>query len=94
MMASRKPTDLREKFKFQLSLLSVLRYLSHMYLSRTCKAISAKWMGVCFFTIVVKYYRVAAIFPERFQCFTIALKTKLFIIFSPQNRISCLPKPK
>ena len=34
---------------------------------------------------------MAAIFPERFQSFTFALKKKLLIIFSPQNRLSCLP---
>jgi hypothetical protein len=35
---------------------------------------------------------VAAIFPERFQCFIVALKTNLFYYFFPQNHLSCLPK--
>jgi hypothetical protein len=37
-------------------------------------------------------YRVAAIFPEQFQCFTLALKNNLFYKFFPQNRLSSLPK--
>ncbi len=37
-------------------------------------------------------YRVAAIFPERFQCLTVALKNNLFYYFFLQNRLSCLLK--
>ncbi len=37
-------------------------------------------------------YRVAAIFPERFQCFTVALKKIFFNNFFRQNRLSCLSK--
>ncbi len=37
-------------------------------------------------------YRVAAIFPERFQCFTVALKKIFYNNFFLQNRLSCLSK--
>jgi hypothetical protein len=39
-------------------------------------------------------YRVAAIFPEHFQCFTVTLKNNIFYHFFPQNRLSCLLKHK
>jgi hypothetical protein len=40
------------------------------------------------------YYRVAAIFPEHFQSFTVLLKNNIFYCFFTQNHLSFLPKQK
>ncbi len=42
----------------------------------------------------VVLYRVAAIFPEHFQSFTVTLKKYLFKILLPQNNLSYLLKHK